>query len=222
MFKKHYSISYSGCRDVDSVDEESELDCANDVDDSAAGCYSLHSSQNAARASISFAVIKFVSVLWPLYLVWKGDEGISLRQLKAAGFCQLIISFILMICCFTTTGNYRDFLFDETSFYYGGYIYSITWKLGSSWYLMLFAGLFNMGMMIYSVTLLFHANKASSSERPQVFATVVVAEPPATVRATINPVGPGAYIPPNTQPVAQSVVQGRVLKEDVANDVNEV
>lgn len=221
LFKKKYSVTYSGCN-LTPYSDEDELDCENDTDDNSAGCYALHTSQNAARASISFAVVKFVSVLWPLHLVWKGDEGISLTQLKSAGLCQLIISFILMICCFTTTGRYRDFLFEETSVNIEGVIYSISWNLGSSWYLMLFAGLFNIGMMIYSITLLFHANRAGSSDRPQVFATAVVIQPPPTVQTTINPVGPGAYVPPHTQPATQTVVTGRVLREDGANNVNEV
>lgn len=224
LFNKKYSITIESCNnlndDLTSTSSSGDLDCSFD-DDNSSGCYALRSAQNGAKASIAFAVLKFLSVLWPLYLVWKGDDGINLNQLKSAGLCQLLISFMFMVCCFTTTGNYRNFLFDETSVYVDGVIYSVIWDVGSSWYLMLFAGLFNIGMMVYSVSLLFSASRASR-DRPEVFATAVIVTPPPTAEATINPVGAGAYNPPqtHTQRVQPPVVQGRVMGEGETNTLN--
>ena len=222
MFKKEYSYTVSNCPSGFAPSSgESDLDCSLDTDDNTPGCQALRSSQSAAKATIAFAVIKFVSVLFPLYLVWNGDSGISLSQLKMAGILQFLISFMFMISCFVTTGHYRDFLFDETTIVINGILYSVNWTVGSSWYLMLFAGLMNISMMIYSGVLLYNTHRAATMERPQVFSTVVVvAEPPLTT--TTNPVGVGAYNPPQTVSGGNNVVKGRVLKEDGANNTNEV
>ena len=137
-----------------------------------------------------------------------------------SGILQFLVAFMFMVSCFTTTGQYRDFLFDETTLLIDDVLYSVNWTVGSSWYLMLFAGLMNISMMIYSGVLLYNTYHAAAMERPQVFSTViVVGEPP---QVTVNPVGTGAYNPPQSASGGDNVVKGRVLREDGANNTNEV
>lgn len=207
LFKKNVQCTITGCSGV-SYDQTDDFDCAYD-DDMTSTCQNLYTSQNASKACLAFAVLKFLVILWPLYLVWKGDSGISIGQLRGSTFTQLIVSFVLMICCFTVTGNYRAFLLDYTSWYDSstGTIYYIDWHMGSSWYLMLFAGIFNIGMMISSITLLYYISRASA-DRPEVYATAVIVPPPPVASVSVNSNGPSSYVPP------ASVVQGRVLTED--------